>query len=60
MDRIHSYSFPGLIFLLAQLTYRFVPYGFYILLFVLTALLLSGTARMIYHVFQRLQSARTV
>ena len=60
MDRIHSYSFPGIVFLLAQLTYRFAPYGFYILLFVLTVLLFSGTVHMIYHVFQRLHSARTV
>jgi hypothetical protein len=60
MDRIHSYSFPGLVFLLAQLTYRFVPYGFYILLFVLTVLLFSGTVRMIYQVFQRLHCARAL
>jgi hypothetical protein len=60
MDHMPSYSFPGIVFLLAQLTYRFVPYGFYILLFVLTALLLSGAVRMIYHIFQRRLSAQAL
>ena len=58
MDRTHSYSFPGFGCLLALLTLWFVPYGFYILTFVLTVLLLSGTVRMIYQGFQRLTGSR--
>jgi hypothetical protein len=42
VDHPHSYSFPGLVFLLAQLTYRFVPYGDYLLSAVLAAVVLSG------------------
>jgi hypothetical protein len=57
MDHTHSYSFPGFAFLLAQLTYRFVPYGIYILAFVLTILVLSGTIRMIYQLFWRLSGS---
>jgi hypothetical protein len=57
MDHTHSYSFPGFAFLLAQLTYRFVPYGIYILAFILTVLVLSGSIRMIYQLFRRLSGA---
>jgi hypothetical protein len=42
VDHPHSYSLPGLVFLLAQLTYRFVPYGDYLLSAVLAAVVLSG------------------
>ena len=50
MDPLRSYSFPGFAFLLAQLIYRFVPYGNTLLIFVLLLILLSGTAQFIYHV----------
>jgi hypothetical protein len=48
MDHLHSYSFPGFGFLLAELTYRFVPYGDALLTFVLLFFLLSGTAQFLY------------
>jgi hypothetical protein len=54
----HAYSFPGFGFLLAQLTYRFVPYGDYLLTFVLLAVLLSSTARWVYRVLSRLSRNR--
>ena len=50
MDHLHSYSFPGLVFLLAQLTYRFVPYGDTLLTFILFFFLLLGAAQLIYQV----------
>ena len=50
MDPLHSYSFPGFGFLLAQLTYRFVPYGDTLLTFVLLFILLSGATQFIYQV----------
>jgi hypothetical protein len=57
MVRIHSYSFPGIVFLLAQLTYRFAPYGDTLLTFVGLFFLLAGAAQLIYHVCQRLESS---
>lgn len=62
MDSIHSYSFPGLIFLIAQLTYRFVPYGYSLVTFLLLLFLLAGAAQLIYHVCRRLslRATRTV
>ena len=52
MDHPHSYSFPGLVFLLAQLTYRFLPYGDTLLTFILFFFLLLGAAQLIYQVCQ--------
>ena len=51
MDHLHSYSFPGLVFLLAQLTYRFVPYGHYLLTLALIVVLLSAAVKWISWVF---------
>jgi len=50
VDRLHAhaYSFPGLVFLLAQLTYRFVPYGYLLLSLVLLLFLLSGATQLLY------------
>ena len=45
---VHSHSFPGFAFLLVQLTYRFVPYGDTLLIFILFFLLLWGAAELIY------------
>ena len=53
MDHMHSYSFPGLIFLIAQLIYRFVPYGFWLVTFLLLFLLLSGAVQLICQVCRR-------
>lgn len=54
MDHPHSYSFPGIVFLLGQLTYRFVPYGDILLTFIALFFLLSGAAQLIYQVCRRL------
>jgi hypothetical protein len=53
MDHRHSYSFPGLIFLLAQLTYRFVPYGYSLVTFLLFFFLLYSAVQLIYPVCRR-------
>jgi hypothetical protein len=50
MDHLRSYSFPGIVFLLAQLTYRFVPYGDTLLTIILFFFLLLGAAQFIYQV----------
>ena len=62
MDSLRSYSFPGVLFLIAQLTYRFVPYGNTLLTFLLFFFLLLGAAQLIYQVFWgdgEIQSAKT-
>jgi hypothetical protein len=50
MDHLRSYSFPGFFLLLAQLTYRFVPYGDTLLTFLLFFSLLMCVAQLIYQV----------
>ena len=50
MDHLRSYSFPGFLLLLTQLTYRFVPYGDTLLTFILFFFLLLGAAQLIYQV----------
>ena len=53
MDHLQSYSFPGMVFLFAQLTYRFVPYGDLLLIFIALFFLLSRAAQLIYQVCGR-------
>ena len=58
MDHLHAYSFPGFAFLLAQLIYRFVPYGNTLLIFILLFILLSGMSQFIYQVCCRRATGR--
>ena len=53
MDHMHSYSFPGLIFRIAQLTYRFVPYGYSLVTFLLLFFLLSGAVQLLYQLCRK-------
>ena len=55
MDHTHPYFFPGLIFLLAQVTYRFVPYGDALLAIILLFFLLSGAAQLLHQFCRRLR-----
>jgi hypothetical protein len=54
MDHMHSQSFPGFGCLLALLTLWFVPYGIYVLTFLLIISIMTGVLHLIDQVFRKL------